>query len=114
MGGSINPTGEDANPLRRIAPEELGAVLISHVHQDHNGEIVFLPKGGLTGPIYMHDFSKKATNIITNDNLRTQEETISAINKKSKSDWDQMRKAANKVRMDRGTNNTRVRKVRNG
>lgn len=60
----------------------------------------------------MTDFSKKATNIITNDNLRTQEETISAANKKMKHERNLIRKAVARILLDRGTGKTRQSAIR--
>lgn len=98
------------DPLRKIDVKNLDSVIVSHIHQDHNGDVVHLTKWGYTKEIVMTQTSRQLTDIITRDNLKTQSEEKSVSNKRSKEEWDMIRRAVLTVQMDLGIGKTRNKK----
>lgn len=109
-----NQTEEDKinnfTPLRNIDVNTLDSMIITHVHQDHNGDIVFAPQWWYPKEIIMTETSKQLTDIITRDNLKTQWEEKSATNKRLKEEWDLIRKAVYTTQMNLGVGKTRSKK----
>lgn len=70
------------NPLINIDIENLDAVFISHVHQDHVGSLIRLVKHGYQGPIYMSEMSKKLSRVIFEDMLKHEKEDVAEHNRK--------------------------------
>lgn len=65
---------------------KLDAVVISHVHNDHIGQLVYLVKHGYQGPIYMSAISKQMMRAILRDIKMLLDKDREQINKKHKND----------------------------
>lgn len=63
-------------------PREIDAVILSHAHIDHSGNLPNLVKQGYDGPIYTTPPSKHLTDIMTRDSGHIQEYDTQFINKK--------------------------------
>ncbi|MEI6426240.1 MAG: MBL fold metallo-hydrolase [Candidatus Absconditabacteria bacterium] len=83
------------------------AVIISHIHRDHGGEIVFIPKQGYNKPIHMHSTAKKLADILLYDALKKQDETIKNTNEQLKRARELLRKANQSLSILLGVNSTR-------
>jgi metallo-beta-lactamase family protein len=63
-------------------PHSIDAVILSHAHIDHSGNLPNLVKQGFAGPIYTTPPSKHLTDIMTRDSGHIQEYDAQFINKK--------------------------------
>jgi metallo-beta-lactamase family protein len=73
------------NHLDHINLDELSAIILTHVHNDHTGRLAEIVEAGYRGPIYMTPMSLSLLSPILNDALKIQRsniETIKEINKK--------------------------------
>lgn len=72
----------DRNAQFPIPPREIDAVLLSHAHIDHSGNIPQLVKRGFTGPIYSTAATADLAEIMLADSGHIQEEDANYWNKK--------------------------------
>lgn len=63
-------------------PAELDAVVLSHAHIDHSGNLPNLVKQGYTGPIYSTPASRDLAGIMLADSGKIQEQDAQYLNKK--------------------------------
>lgn len=63
-------------------PAEIDAMILSHAHIDHSGNIPNLVKQGFTGPIYATNASMDLADIMLRDSGHIQENDIKYLNKK--------------------------------
>ncbi|HEY61370.1 MAG TPA: MBL fold metallo-hydrolase [Anaerolineae bacterium] len=63
-------------------PTDLDAVIISHAHIDHSGNLPLLIKNGYQGPIYATDATAHLANIMLLDSGHIQESDVVYLNKK--------------------------------
>ncbi len=63
-------------------PAELDAMILSHAHIDHSGNIPNLTKQGFTGPIYATNATMDLADIMLRDSGHIQENDIKYLNKK--------------------------------
>ena len=64
-----------------LAPESLGAVLLSHAHIDHSGYLPRLVRDGFAGPIYCTDGTAALLEIMLPDAAHLQEEEAAFANR---------------------------------
>lgn len=65
-----------------FSPEEIDAVILSHAHIDHSGNLPHLVKGGYQGPIYTTPATAHLANIMLMDSGYIQEKDAEYLNKK--------------------------------
>jgi len=65
-------------------PEQIDAVVLSHAHIDHSGNLPHLVKKGYRGPIYTTDASAHLANIMLIDSGHIHESDAEYINKRNK------------------------------
>jgi metallo-beta-lactamase family protein len=63
-------------------PEQLDAVILSHAHIDHSGNLPNLVKTGYTGPIYTTPASAHLANLMLIDSGHIQEADVEYVNKR--------------------------------
>jgi metallo-beta-lactamase family protein len=63
-------------------PKDIDAVLLSHAHIDHSGNLPHLIKNGYTGPIYATDATADLADIMLRDSGHIQEADALYVNKK--------------------------------
>jgi metallo-beta-lactamase family protein len=63
-------------------PDEIDAVILSHAHIDHSGNLPHLVKGGYQGPIYTTPATAHLANIMLMDSGYIQEKDAEYLNKK--------------------------------
>jgi metallo-beta-lactamase family protein len=63
-------------------PRKLDAVILSHAHIDHSGNLPNLVKSGYRGPIYTTPASAHLANIMLLDSAHVQEQDVIFVNKK--------------------------------
>src|SRR5512139_4040570 len=63
-------------------PRKLDAVILSHAHIDHSGNLPNLVKNGYQGPIYTTPASAHLANIMLLDSAHVQEQDALYLNKK--------------------------------
>jgi metallo-beta-lactamase family protein len=68
----------------RFNPWEIDALILSHAHIDHSGNIPNLVKHGFTGPIYATNATVDLCKIMLRDSAYLQERDIEWVNKKRK------------------------------
>lgn len=61
-------------------PEQLDAVIISHAHIDHCGNLPTLVRAGFRGPVYVTPPSNDLLRVMLNDSAKIQEEDAAHIN----------------------------------
>jgi metallo-beta-lactamase family protein len=79
--------GHRAESLRRnrefpFAPREIDAVLLSHAHIDHCGNLPNLVKQGFPGPIYCTPASRAFVGVMLGDAAKIQEEDANYLNRR--------------------------------
>lgn len=65
-----------------FAPDQVSAVILSHAHIDHSGNLPNMVRQGYEGPIYATYPTKNLTDIMTRDSGHIQENDAQYINKK--------------------------------
>jgi metallo-beta-lactamase family protein len=83
--GLFQGRGADNDTMNRhlgLDPEQLGAVLLSHAHIDHSGNLPNLVKQGFTGTIYCTPATYELCSIMLADSAHIQESDIAYLNKK--------------------------------
>jgi metallo-beta-lactamase family protein len=78
---------EEAERINRIfpfKPKDIKAVILSHAHIDHSGNLPNLVKRGFCGPIYSTDATKDIASLLLLDSAKIQEYDIAYLNKKHK------------------------------
>ena len=65
-----------------FAPNQVSAVILSHAHIDHSGNLPNMVRQGYEGPIYATHPTKNLTDIMTRDSGHIQENDARYINKK--------------------------------
>jgi len=63
-------------------PAEIDAVILSHAHIDHSGNLPNLVKQGFTGPIYATPATRDLAGIMLADSAKIQEQDATFLNKK--------------------------------
>lgn len=72
----------DRNRNFKYTPSALDAVILSHAHIDHSGNLPNLVKNGYHGPIYATPASAHLANIMLMDSAHVQEQDVKYLNKK--------------------------------
>jgi metallo-beta-lactamase family protein len=78
---------EEAERINRtfpFNPKNIKAVVLSHAHLDHSGNLPNLVKRGFSGPIYCTPATKDITKVILLDSAKIQESDFEYLNKKRK------------------------------
>jgi len=76
---------EEAERINRtfpFKPKDIKAVLLSHAHLDHSGNLPSLVKSGFKGPVYCTPATADITSLLLLDTARIQENDIAFFNKK--------------------------------
>lgn len=76
----------ERNKNFRFRPEELDAVILSHAHIDHSGNLPNLVKQGFKGPIYTTFATRDLCSVMLQDSARIQVGDINYLNRKRKKD----------------------------
>ena len=63
-------------------PAQIDAVILSHAHIDHSGNLPNLVKQGFTGPIYSTPATRDLSGIMLTDSAKIQEQDTAFLNKK--------------------------------
>ncbi len=63
-------------------PEEIDALILSHAHIDHCGNIPNLVKNGFKGPIYCTSATKDLVELMLRDSAHIQEKDVNFVNKR--------------------------------
>ncbi len=74
----------DKNVNLAFDPKELDAVILSHAHIDHSGDLPILAKNGYTGPIYCTHATRDLCNYMLMDSAFIQESEMEYLKKKKK------------------------------
>lgn len=72
----------EQNRTFRFDPKKLDAVILSHAHIDHSGNLPNLVLNGYTGPIYTTTATARLGDIMLQDSAHIQEEDARYMNKK--------------------------------
>lgn len=72
----------ERNASFNFNPHKLDAVILSHAHVDHCGNLPNLVKNGYKGPIYCTPATADLTNLLVLDSAHIQESDIEYVNKK--------------------------------
>lgn len=81
------------NQLDHINLAELSALILTHVHQDHNGRLPEIVKAWYKGPIYMTPESLSLLSPILNDTLKIQRSNIETMKELNKKIWSKLQRA---------------------
>jgi len=65
-------------------PADVDAVILSHAHIDHSGNLPSLVKAGFRGPIYTTQATAHLSNIMLIDSGHIQEADVAFVNKRRK------------------------------
>ncbi|MDD4888545.1 MAG: MBL fold metallo-hydrolase [Phycisphaerae bacterium] len=76
----------EANARFPVKPRQIEAVILSHAHIDHSGNLPFLVKEGFVGPIYCTPATRDLSAIMLQDSGHIQEEDAAYWNKKHPDD----------------------------
>ena len=74
----------EKNKNFKFNPKEIDALILSHAHIDHSGNIPHLVKDGFNGPIYTTSATKDLCKIMLEDSAHLQQRDIEWLNKKKK------------------------------
>ena len=74
----------ERNKSFKFDPKEIDALILSHAHIDHSGNIPHLVKDGFNGPIYTTSATKDLCKIMLEDSAHLQQRDIEWLNKKKK------------------------------
>lgn len=66
----------------RFPPEEIDAVVLSHAHIDHSGNLPNLVKNGFNGPIHAHSATAHLCELMLMDSAHIQESDVRYVNKR--------------------------------
>lgn len=83
--GLYQGEGKATDELNRhlgVDPSSISAVILSHAHVDHCGNLPLLCKQGFTGPIYCTSATKDVCSILLLDSAHIHENDVSFINKR--------------------------------
>jgi metallo-beta-lactamase family protein len=83
--GLYQGAGKNTDELNRhlgLNPSEITAMILSHAHIDHSGNIPNLVKQGFNGPIYCTDATYDVCKILLMDSANIHESDVKYINKK--------------------------------
>src|SRR5437016_3054925 len=69
-----HPDVRQRNKCFPFAPDEIDAVVLSHAHVDHCGNLPNLVRQGFTGPIYCTPATRDLTAVMLADSAKIQEE----------------------------------------
>lgn len=93
--GLVQQKGSDNDKLNRhlgFDPLALDAVILSHAHIDHSGNLPNLVKQGFNGPIYCTPATKDLLEVMLADSARIQEADIAYLNRKRTRDGKELLK----------------------
>lgn len=74
----------EKNKNFKFDPKEIDALILSHAHIDHSGNIPNLVKNGFNGPIYATSATVDLCNIMLKDSAHLQQRDIEWLNKRRK------------------------------
>lgn len=83
--GLYQGSGKETDPLNRhlgVNPENIEAVILSHAHIDHSGNLPTLVKGGFRGKIYCTPATLDVCKLLLLDSAHIHESDIKFINKR--------------------------------
>lgn len=83
--GLFQGMGKETDELNRsldLEPSEIEAVILSHAHIDHSGNLPYLVKQGFNGKIYCTEATFDVCEILLLDSARIHESDIKFINKR--------------------------------
>ncbi len=66
----------------RFDPHAIDAVILSHAHIDHSGNLPNLIKNGYSGPIYTNPATARLADIMLRDSAHVQESDVEYVNRK--------------------------------
>ncbi len=75
---------ERINSTFAFKPKDINAVILSHAHIDHSGNLPNLVKRGFSGPIYCTSATKDIASLLLSDSAKIQESDFEYLNKKRK------------------------------
>ena len=75
---------ERINSTFPFKPKDIKAVILSHAHIDHSGNLPNLVKRGFSGPIYCTSATKDIASLLLLDSAKIQESDFEYLNKKRK------------------------------
>jgi metallo-beta-lactamase family protein len=73
---------ERINSTFPFKPKDIEAVILSHAHIDHSGNLPNLVRRGFTGPIYCTDATKDIASLLLLDSAKIQQYDFQYLNKK--------------------------------
>lgn len=75
---------DEKNRHLKFDAKEIDAVILSHAHMDHSGDLPLLVKQGYKGPIYCTHATRDVTNYMLTDSAFIQEREVEWLRKKKK------------------------------